>query len=403
MYTDAWRLLRDYFYASNMHGADWPKVRDKYAPLLERIRSRSDLNDVLAQMTAELSTLHHFVYGGDMRASQDRAALGHLGADLVRDEAAGGYRVQHVYAYDPDEPGQCPPLAKPTVNVKNGDVITTVNGVPTLSVPNIAVLLRNQVGKQVLIHVKPKEGEERDAIVNPVSASAAADLRYNQWEFQSRQTVEKDSDSQIGYVHLRAMGKADIAQWAKNFYPVFDRQGLIIDVRRNNGGNIDSWILSTLLRKPWMFWNQHAGRAPAWNMQYAFRGHVVVICDGFTASDGEAFSEGFKRLGLGKVIGTRTWGGEVWLSSSNRLVDEGLASAGEYGVFGPNDKGEMAWLVEGRGVEPDMIVDNPPHATFKGEDAQLKAAIEHLKKLMKEKPVTLPDVPALPDKQFKKP
>ncbi|MBY0308263.1 MAG: PDZ domain-containing protein, partial [Phycisphaerales bacterium] len=403
MYADAWRLLRDYFYATNMHGADWPKVRDKYAPLLERIRSRSDLNDVLAQMTAELSTLHHFVYGGDLRASQDRAALGHLGADLVRDEAAGGYRVQHVYDHDPDDPAQCPPLAKPTVNVKDGDVITHVNGVPTLSLPSIAVLLRNQVGKQVLIHVKPKEGEERDAIVNPVSAAAAADLRYNQWEFQRRQTVEKDAAGQIGYVHLRAMGKADIAQWAKNFYPVFDRQGLIIDVRRNNGGNIDSWILSTLLRKPWMFWNQHAGRAPAWNMQYAFRGHVVVICDGFTASDGEAFSEGFKRLGLGKVIGTRTWGGEVWLSSSNKLVDDGLASAGEYGVFGPSDKGEMVWLVEGRGVEPDITVDNPPHATFKGEDAQLKAAIEHLQKLIKEKPVTLPDVPALPDKQFKKP
>jgi tricorn protease len=402
MYTDAWRLLRDYFYATNMHGADWPKVRDKYAPLLERIRSRSDLNDVLAQMTAELSTLHHFVIGGDTRASADRAALGHLGADLSRDEAAGGYRVDHVYGYDADEPAACPPLAKPTVNVKDGDVITQVNGVPTLSVPSVSVLLRNQVGRQVLIHVKPKEGAERDAIVVPVSAADAANLRYNQWELQRRQTVEKDGDGQIGYVHLRAMGRGDIAQWAKNFYPVFNRSGLIIDVRRNNGGNIDSWILGQLLRRPWMYWNQRAGRAPAWNMQYAFRGHVVVICDAFTASDGEAFSEGFKRLGLGKVIGTRTWGGEVWLSMSNRLVDEGVASAGELGVFGPDDKGQMAWLVEGRGVEPDMVVDNPPHGTFMGQDAQLKAAIDHVKQMIKDKPVVLPDVPALPDKSFKK-
>lgn len=402
MYTDAWRLLRDYFYATNMHGADWPRIRDKYAPLLERIRSRADLSDVLAQMTAELSTLHHFVYGGDLRASQDRAALGHLGADLARDDAAGGYRVGRVYAYDTDEPAACPPLAKPTVNVKEGDVITHINGVPTLSVPNASILLRNQVGRQVLIHVKQKEGGERDAIVVPTSASEAANLRYNQWELERRQIVEKESDNQFGYVHLRAMGKADIAQWAKNFFPVFHRSGLIIDVRRNNGGNIDSWILGQLLRKPWMYWNQPAGRAQAWNMQMAFRGHVVVICDAFTASDGEAFSEGFRRLGLGKVIGTRTWGGEVWLSSSNKLVDDGLASAGEYGVFGPDEKGQMVWLVEGRGVEPDMVVDNLPHATFKGEDAQLKAAIEHLKKLNKEKPIVLPEVPALPDKQFRK-
>lgn len=402
MYVDAWRLLRDYFYATNMHGADWPKVRDKYAPLLERVRSRSDLSDVLAQMTAELSTLHHFVYGGDLRASQDKAALGHLGGELARDEAAGGYRVTHVYEYDADEPATCPPLAKPTVNVKAGDVITHVNGVPTLSVPSIAVLLRNQVGKQVLIHVKPKEGAERDAIVVPTSAADAANMRYTQWELQRRLTVEKESENQFGYVHLRAMGRGDIAQWAKNFFPVFHRSGLIIDVRRNNGGNIDSWILGQLLRKPWMYWNQPAGRGQAWNMQMAFRGHVVVICDSFTASDGEAFSDGFRRLGLGKVIGTRTWGGEVWLSSSNKLVDDGLASAGEYGVFGPDEKGQMVWLIEGRGVEPDMVVDNPPHATFKGEDAQLKAAIEHLKKLNKEKPVVLPAVPALPDKSFKK-
>lgn len=402
MYVDAWRLLRDYFYATNMHGADWPKVRDKYAPLLERIRSRADLSDVLAQMTAELSTLHHFVYGGDLRASADKASLGHLGGELVRDEAAGGYRIDHIYTYDTDEPAACPPLARPTVSAKVGDTITHINGVATLSVPSPTVLLRNQVGRQVLIRLKSADSAERDAVVVPVSAAEAGNMRYTQWELQRRQIVDKESADQFGYVHLRAMGKGDIAQWAKNFYPVFNRSGLIIDVRRNNGGNIDSWILGQLLRKPWMYWNQRAGRSQAWNMQMAFRGHVVVICDSFTASDGEAFSDGFKRLGLGKVIGTRTWGGEVWLSSSNRLVDDGLATAGEYGVFGPDEKGQMVWLIEGHGVEPDIVVDNPPHATFKGEDAQLAAAIAHLKQLIKEQPVTLPDAPPLPDKQFRK-
>jgi tricorn protease len=241
----------------------------------------------------------------------------------------------------------------------------------------------------------PKEGEPEgghDAIVTPMAPAEAADLRYHEWEYTRRLAVEAAGEKQIGYVHLRAMGKGNIAEWAKGFYPVFNRSGLIIDVRRNNGGNIDSWVLSTLLRKAWMFWNQHAGRADSWNMQYAFRGHLVVLCDPFPASDGEAFAEGFKR---------RTWGGEVWLSSSNTLSDGGLASAGEYGVFAPDEQGRYGWIVEGRGVEPDIEVDNPPHAAFQGKDAQLEAAIAHLKQLIKDKPVTIPPVPELPNKARK--
>ena len=132
-------------------------------------------------------------------------------------------------------------------------------------------------------------------------------------------------------------------------------------------------------------------------MQYAFRGHLVVLCNEFTASDGEAFSEGFKRLGLGKVIGTRTWGGEIWLSFSNRLVDKGIASAAEIGVYGP----EGSWLIEGHGVEPDIVVDNLPHATFNGKDAQLEAAIKYLREMIEKDPRPVPPVPSYPDKSLK--
>jgi tricorn protease len=193
------------------------------------------------------------------------------------------------------------------------------------------------------------------------------------------------------------MGAGDYNQWARDFYPVFNRQGLIIDVRHNNGGNIDSWILEKLLRKSWMYWNHHAGNSD-WNMQYAFRGHVVVLCDENTASDGEAFSEGFRRLGLGKVIGTRTWGGEVWLSSGNTLVDRGIATAAESGVYGPEGK----WLIEGHGVDPDIIIDNPPHATYLGQDAQLEFALKYLRDEIKKNPVTVPQHPPFPDKSLHK-
>jgi tricorn protease len=229
--------------------------------------------------------------------------------------------------------------------------------------------------------------------VVPISQNDAFDRRYDEWELTRRERVDKEGSGKIGYVHLRAMGSNDIAQWARDYYPVFDRDGLIIDVRHNNGGNIDSWVLEKLLRKAWFYWQGRVGK-PSWNMQYAFRGHVVVICDEQTASDGEAFSEGFRRLGIGKVIGTRTWGGEIWLSSSNVLVDKGIATAAEFGVYGP----EGAWLIEGHGVDPDITVDNLPHATFGGEDAQLSAAIKYLQEEIKAHPIPVPGPPAYPKK-----
>ena len=144
-----------------------------------------------------------------------------------------------------------------------------------------------------------------------------------------------------------------------------------------------------------MFWQGRAG-GPYSNMQYAFRGHMVILCDQQTASDGEAITEGFRRLGLGKVIGMRTWGGEIWLSADNRLVDNGIATAAEYGVYGPEGK----WLIEGRGVEPDIVVDDLPYETYKGKDAQLEAAVDYLKKQIRDNPMDMPPAPKHPDKSF---
>jgi len=249
----------------------------------------------------------------------------------------------------------------------------------------------------VLLRVRtPGKSEPRDAIVKPLNMDEDGDLRYHEWEYTRRTMVEQKGGGQLGYVHLRAMGSDDIAEWAENYYPVFDRQGLIIDVRHNGGGNIDSWILGKLLRQAWFYWQPRVGR-PSWNMQYAFRGHMVLLCDEWTGSDGEAFAEGFRRLKLGKLIGTRTWGGEIWLSFSNQLADHGIATAAELGVYGPEGK----WLIEGHGVDPDMVVDNLPHATFNGQDAQLEAAILYLQDMIKEKPVKLPPAPEYPDKTWR--
>jgi tricorn protease len=394
MFVEAWRLERDYFYDRGMHGLNWPQVRDRFMPLVDRVTDRAELNDILAQMVGELSALHIFVRGGDIRRGQDQVQPGSLGARFTRDEAAGGFRVAHIYVSDPDNPSGLSPLAREGVGVNEGDVIQAINGVPALSSPDVGAFLRNEADRQVLLKVAPKGGgAARDVVVVPITMGRENTLRYEEWEYTRRLQVEQASKNTIGYVHLRAMTGADIAQWTREFYPVFDRDGLIIDVRHNNGGNIDSWILEKLLRKAWFYWQPRVG-SPTWNMQYAFRGHVVVLTDENTASDGEAFAEGFRRLGLGKVIGTRTWGGEIWLSSSNFLVDRGIATAAETGVFGP----EGHWLIEGHGVDPDVVVDNLPHATFEGKDAQLEAAIAHLQNEIRTHPIPAPKAPAYPKK-----
>ena len=246
-----------------------------------------------------------------------------------------------------------------------------------------------------LLEVKDSTtGAQRKVIVYPVSMGRESDLRdMATGNTRGDNTWKERGDSKLGYLHLRAMSGRNYTEFVRHFYPVFRRQGLIIDVRHNRGGNIDSWILEKLMRKAWFFWQPRVGQ-PYWNMQYAFRGHMVVLCDEYTASDGEAFAEGFRRLGLGKVIGKRTWGGEIWLTSSNRLVDEGIATAAEFGVYGP----EGEWLIEGHGVVPDIEVENLPHATFQGEDAQLDRAIDYLLEKIEQEPVEVPPHPAYPNK-----
>jgi len=396
MLVDAWRMERDYFYDRNLHGVDYHGLLNRYLPFLDRISDRSELNDLMAHLVGELSALHTFVRGGDIRRGSDDIQAGSLGALLQRDDSQGGYRIAHIYRSAPEYPEKLSPLAQPLLPVAEGDTILTINGTSVLDVPDPHLLLRNTAGQQVLLEVKGKvDGRVRRLIVFPIPIAQEGDLRYEEWEYTRRIETERLGGGEIGYVHLRAMGSGNYSEWVKNFYPVFNRKGLIIDVRHNRGGNIDSWILGKLMRKAWFFWQPRVG-APSWNMQYAFRGHMVVLCNERTASDGEAFAEGFRRLGLGKVIGTRTWGGEIWLSSSNTLVDRGLASAAETGVYGPDG----IWLIEGHGVDPDIVIDNLPHAAFQGKDTQLEAAVRFLQEKIKAEPIEVPPAPPYPDKRF---
>lgn len=393
MMIDAWRLERDYFYDKEMHGVNWDAILERHLPLVDRLTDRYELDDILISMVSELSALHTFVGGGEKRTSPDNVAPASLGARLEKSTEKEGYIISHIFNGEPDLPEQKSPLSQPHSKIKVGDVITKINGVDVFEVEHPNVLLNKKAGQEVRLTLVDALGKEYEEIVHPVNMFADANLRYCEWEYTRRLEVESQSEQQIGYLHLRAMGGDNFQEFVRGYYPVYNRPGLIIDVRHNRGGNIDSWVLNRLLRKAWFYWQSRAG-SPYWNMQYAFRGHIVVLCNEYTASDGEAFAEGIKRLDLGDVIGTRTWGGEIWLSQRNRLVDNGIATASEMGVYAENGE----WLIEGHGVDPDIVIDNLPMETFYGKDKQLEYAIEYLKKKIKNEPVPIPQFPPFPNK-----
>ena len=379
MFHDAWLMHRDSLYDKNMRGVDWGKMKQKYQPLLARLTDRYELNDVFAQMMGELNALHSQVRGGDYPTDESTPKAAVLGA--LYEQTSKGVQISHIYRHDPELPMQASPLLHPAVEARHGDIITSLNGKPVKTIADLNTLLRNQAGKQVLITLqRGKTSLKR--IITPASTNSDYSLRYNDWVNQKSKAVESSHDD-IGYLHIHAMGSRDIARFARDFYANYQKQGLIIDVRRNRGGNIDSWIIEKLLRRAWAFWQPTIG-TPSTNMQQTFRGHLVVLTDQFTYSDGETFAAGIKALNLAPIIGKQTAGAGVWLSGGNRLVDNGIARVAEYPQYAIDGR----WVIEGYGVEPTIEVDNLPHATYRGEDAQLTAAIDYLKTKIKEQPVS---------------
>jgi len=380
LFKDAWLMHRDSFFDPNMRGVDWAGVKQKYLPLVNRITERSELNDIFQQMMGELNSLHSQVRGGDLNDDPDAPTQAVLGASYA--DTAKGVKITTIYQYDTDLISQAPPLAKPGVNAQIGDIITAINHRPINSTAELHKALLNTQKQQTLLSLK-RNSEVIQTVVEPVNVNRESRLRYQHWVSKNLARVQATNDN-IGYLHLYAMGRSDIASFARDFYAQYRKQGLIIDVRRNRGGNVDSIIIEKLLRRAWSFW-QYANGYTGTNMQQAFRGHLVVLADQFTYSDGETFTAGIKALELGTVVGKQTAGAGVWLSGRNRLVDRGIARVAEFPVFSLEGK----WLTEGKGIAPDVEVNNLPHATYLGNDAQLETALTLLSKKIADAPVIL--------------
>jgi len=380
MALDAWRLHRDFAYDSKLRGVNWDKVRDHFVPLAQRVGYRAELNDLLAQMSAELGILHSQIRPGELPDDKESGEPGFLGATY--EAAANGVKIVSIHAGETDRPETLGPLQKPGVDVRPGDVITAVDGKSVRTREDLVRALTMKAGQQTRLDYL-RGAAALSEIVVPASRSTESQLLYSDWVDKRRKAVAAASGGRIGYLHLRAMGPGDVASFARDFYEHHDKDGLIIDVRGNRGGNIDSWIIATLLRKAWAFWPGPEEQAVSTNMQQTFRGHLAVLINEGTYSDGETFSAGVKALDLAPLIGTRTAGAGIWLSDRNPLADGGQARVAEFAQHGLDGR----WLLEGLGVGPDVEVDNPPRATYLGEDAQLSSALAYLEGKIAAEPI----------------
>jgi tricorn protease len=309
-------------------------------------------------------------------------------------QAEHGVVIRRIYHHDTELPADAPPLAAPGVDAADGDIIVAINGNEVTSLANLHRSLRNQAGKQVLLALR-RGRQDIKTVVVPAEARQDRNYRYRDWVHSNQRKVASAA-AELGYLHIRAMGAGNVAAFARDFYANNGKEGMVIDVRRNDGGNVDSWIIDRLLRKAWMFWAYRSDN-PQLNMQNAFRGHLVVLADEGTYSDGETFTAAIKSLDIAPIIGKRTAGAGVWLSGRNSLSDFGMARVAEFPVYAMDGR----WIVEGYGVEPTIEVDNPPHATFEGKDAQLEAAIRYLQQKLIDEPI--PELEARPFPEGREP
>ena len=385
MFLDAWRLHRDFAYDPKLRGVDWNAVRARLEPLVARIGHRAELNAILSQMSWSLGILHSQIRAGELPVDSENPEMGYLGTKLAAN-AGGGMRILEINDSDPDIIALRAPLRRPGVDVREGDVIARIDGARITSQADVARALAGKVGQEVRIDLT-REGLARSAIVKPVPYAGEINGEYYDRVIETRAAVDRATAGKIGYVSLAAMGSEDVAEFARDFYGQSDREGMIIDVRDNNGGNVDSIIIGALLRRAWAFWAAPGGK-PYTNMQGAYRGPIAVLIDEQTYSDGETFAAGIKSLGIGPLIGQRTAGAGIWLSGRNPLTDNGMARIAEFAQY----RLDGEWLIEGWGVEPDIAVDNLPHASFEGRDAQLQAAIDYLQRKLAADPA-VPIVP----------
>ncbi len=391
IFNESWRMERDFYYDPNMHGLDWAAMKKKYGRLLPHASCRQDIRYIIGELIGELNTSHTYVYGGDRQRRADRVNIGMLGADYEIDRANNRYRFKKIYRVPDWSQEVIPPLSRPGVDINEGDYLLQVNGVEITADKNIYHYFQDLAGKQVtlLINNKPTQTGAKEFTVKPLRSERT--LRYLDWVEHNRLIAEKESNGQIGYLHLPDTYTASAIEFPKYFYSQTRKKGLIIDGRFNGGGLDPDIFLQRLEKKLLSYWTRrysHHQTTPA----VVTRAHLVCLTNRQAGSGGDMLPMEFKIKNMGPVIGTRTWGGLVGVSMFISMIDGGGLTAPDYRIYDPDGN----WIVENEGVEPDIVVDLNSVEMARGYDAQLMKGIEVLMKKIKEDPRPWPKHEAFP-------
>ncbi len=401
---EAWALQRDHFYDKELVQVDWDACLRRYAPLVERVRTREELADLLWEMQGELGTSHAYAMGGDLSKAR-RYAPGQLGCDLSADDDTNALRIARIYTGDVWAEGQHSSLAAPGKNVSVGDYLLAVDGNPVGGDgPGRCVhpgeFLLQKAGRSVALTIADDaEGTNtREVCVTPTGSEQS--LRYRDWVETNRLKVDAATDGRIGYVHIPDMSLGGAIEFHRHFlWQVTQKSGFVIDNRFNGGGNISSILLAKLLRQVVGWTAARWNHAPRTYPYHAPMGPVVVLTNENAGSDGDIFSQAVKVTGLGPLIGMRTWGGVVGIDRAKDLVDGGFTTQPEYAFWfhGPG------WGVENHGVEPDIVVDRTPSDAWHDRDPQLDRAIKEVMHRLDAAPTVPPDLGPRPDLRYPKP
>jgi len=392
MFDEVWRRYRDFFYVANMHGYDWKALGERYRALLPHVAHRSDLNYVLGEMVAELNVGHAYIEGGDYEIpTRPKVAL--PGARFELDEKAGRYRIARILQGQNEEEPYRSPFTEVGVDAKVGDYVLEIDGLALGADDDPYRLLRHKTDPVTLtLNATPTLEGARKTTYRPIASEES--LLYLEFVTAARAKVAQLTKGRAGYIHIPDMGSAGSYEFLKWFYPEAVKEGLVVDVRSNGGGNISQWVIERLSRKLLGTSFGRTDSLPSTYPDVVVRGAKVCILNETSASDGDIFPYMFREAGLGPLVGKRSWGGVVGISGHGPLIDGGRVFVPQGGT---ND-GAGNWVIEGHGVDPDIVVENEPRAVIAGRDPQLERAVTELVELMDAKPVPLPPRPADPVK-----
>ena len=397
IYDESWRQMRDFFYDPDMHKVDWKAIYDKYVQLVPYVVHRNDLTYILSEMVSELNIGHAYVGGGEV-PEVEKVPIGLLGANFELDKKSGFYKITKIYEGRNWEEATRSPLTEPGINVREGDYLIAIDGINLTAENNPFKLLTNKANQYVTLKVSnsPSEKDAKEYTVKTIKNESK--LIYYNWVENNRRYVEEKTGGKVGYIHIPDMGVDNgLIEFAKYFYPQARKEALIVDDRYNGGGNVSPMIIERLRR-------EFVVAKGARNQEYIYTnpdavitGPIVCMINELSASDGDLFPYQFKKLGIGKLIGKRSWGGVIGIRGSNPFLDGGYLYKPEFANFGADG----TWILEGVGQEPDIEIENDVYQEYIGNDQQLNKAIEEILNEMKtDKKLKVPkSTPPFPDKR----